>query len=157
MDYVFDTSTLSAIFRHYFIDQFPSFWEKFSTAIEEQRIGSVREVMNEIFQLKRNDELECWTKINRTFFHDPTSEELKFITTIYNVRHFQNNLEKKKLLHGGPFADPFIIAKEKIENASVITQERLTENGARIPNICQHFNIHFLDLKGFLQSEKWVF
>ncbi len=116
MDYIFDTNTLTAIFRHYFIDQFPSFWEKFDTAIANHRICSVREVLNEIRQLKRDDELEHWSNENRKFFCDPIAEELSFITQIYSVKHFQNNLEKKKLLHGGPFADPFIIAKAKIEN-----------------------------------------
>lgn len=157
MDYVFDTNTLTAIFRHYYVDQFPSFWDKFNTAISNQRICSVREVLNEIKELKRKDELENWSKENRNFFNDPTPDELKFITKIYCVKHFQNNLEKKKLLHGGPFADPFIIAKAMIDNATVVTQEQFRENGAKIPNICHHFNISYLDLKGFLNSEKWVF
>jgi hypothetical protein len=157
MNYVFDTSTLTAIFRHYFVDQFPSFWEKFNIALNEERICSVREVLNEIRELKRNDELEHWSKENRSFFHDPTPDELAFITTIYSVKHFQNNLARKKLLHGGSFADPFVIAKAKIENATVVAQEKFTENAAGIPNICHHFNIPCLDLKGFLESEKWVF
>jgi len=29
MDYVIDTNTLTGIFRHYFVDRFRSFWEKF--------------------------------------------------------------------------------------------------------------------------------
>ena len=157
MDYVFDTSTLTAIFRHYYMDQFPSFWERYNTAVEENRICSVREVLNEIKQLKRDDELENWSKGNRAFFHDPTPDELAFITNIYSVKHFQNNLEKKKLLHGGPFADPFIIAKAKAENGTVVTQEQFTENGSRIPNICHYFNVSYLDLKGFLESEEWIF
>lgn len=157
MDYVFDTSTLTAIFRHYFVDQFPSFWEKFNTALDEQRLCSVREVLNEIKQLNRNDELDKWSKENRTFFHDPSSDELAFITKIYSVKHFQNNLEKKKLLHGGPFADPFIIAKAQIETATVITEEKVTVNGTRIPNICNHFKVPYLHLKGFLESERWIF
>ncbi len=157
MDYVFDTSTLTAIFRHYFVDRFPSFWERFNTAIEEQRICSVREVLNEIKELKRDDELENWSRKNREFFHDPTLDELNYITQIYSVKHFQGNLEKKKLLHGGPFADPFVIAKAKVENATVIVQEKFTENAARMPNICHHFEIPYLDLKGFLESEEWIF
>jgi hypothetical protein len=157
MDYVFDNNTLTAIFRHYYVDQFPSFWEKFNRAKGNNRICSVREVVNEIKELKRDDELEKWIKVNREFFHDPSSKELVFIGEIYRVKHFQNNIEKKKILHGGPFADPFIIAKAKIEDAIVITQEHFRENGAQIPNICDHFHIEYMDLKGFLSRENWVF
>lgn len=157
MDYIFDNNTLTAIFRHYFADQFPSFWGKFNEFKEKNQICSVREVLNEIRLLKRNDALENWAKTNRNFFHDPTVEELEFITQIYIVRHFQNNLGKKQLLHGGPFADPFIIAKARVENATVVTQEQFAENAAKIPNICKHFEIVCLDLQGFLKRENWVF
>lgn len=157
MDYIIDTNTLTAIFRHYFVDRFPSFWEKFNAMKMQGRICSVREVSNEIKQMKRDDNLEHWAKENRDFFHDPSPEELKFITEIYRVKHFLENLEKKKLLHGGPFADPFIIAKASVEKSVVLTQEQYKENGTKIPNICRYFDIQYLDLQGFLRKEKWVF
>ena len=157
MDYVIDTNTLTAIFRHYFVDRFPSFWEKFNEMRTKERICSVREVFNEIREMKRDDDLEYWAKDNRDFFHDPTPRELEFITEIYRVNHFRQNLERKKLLHGGPFADPFIIAKASVEGAIVVTQEQYKEGGTKIPNICHHFNIEYFDLKGLLRQEKWVF
>ncbi len=55
------------------------------------------------------------------------------------------------------FADPFIIAKARIEDAVVVTQEEFKENGVKIPNICNHFHISCLDLEGFLKSEAWIF
>ncbi len=35
--------------------------------------------------------------------------------------------------------------------------EKFTPNAARIPNICQHFNVHCLDLRGFMTKEGWDF
>ena len=113
--------------------------------------------LNEIKVLNRDDSLEKWAKVHRGFFKDPTPEELQFITAIFNVPHFRQNLARKKLLHGGAYADPFIIAKAKVDNATVITQEKLKPNGSQIPAICQHFDILYLDLEGFLKKENWVF
>jgi len=89
-------------------------------------------------------------------FHNFGTPALVFITEIYKVKHFQNNLEKKKLLRSGPFADPFIIAKAMIEKATIVTMEKFTRNGVRIPYLYRHFKIAFLNLEGFLNIENWV-
>ncbi len=157
MDYVFDNNTLTAIFRHYYYDRFPTFWSKFNQLISENRICSVREVRREIEILRRGDSLEEWMKQHTEFFETPDIEELNFITEIYKIPHFQQNMEMKKRLKGGPFADPFIIAKAKTENAYVVTQEQYKDNAAKIPNICQYFNIACTDLEGFLKKEDWIF
>ena len=76
---------------------------------------------------------------------------------IYSIPHFQHNLERKKLLKGGYFADPFIIAKAKVVNGIVVTEEALRDNAAKIPNICKHFDIGCVSLEGFLLNEDWKF
>lgn len=157
MKYVIDTNSLSAIFGHYYFERFPSFWERFNALIHNNDIISVREVRREISEQKRDDALEKWTKENTEFFQDPTNKELSFITEIYSIRHFRNNLEKRKLLKGGAFADPFIIAKATNNSATVITQERYKNNSAKIPNICEHFKINCIDLEGLLINENWEF
>jgi len=133
MTYVFDTNTLTAIFRHYYYDRFPSFWEKFNSLKHEKRTISVREVKREIETLKRDDALEKWIKENTEFFEDPSVNELKFVTEIYKVKHFQQNLGKKQLLHGGAFADPFIIAKAKMIPGIVVTQEKKKKTALKYP------------------------
>lgn len=157
MKYVFDNNTLTAIFRHYYYDRFPSFWNKFNKLVENKIIISVREVRREIESLNRGDNLDVWLKNNPDFFEIPTAKELQFITTIYSVKHFQQNLEQKRLLHGGAFADPFIIAKAKINSTIVVTQEQFKDNATKIPNICGHFDIECTDLEGFLKRENWKF
>jgi hypothetical protein len=157
MKYIFDNNTLTAIFRHYYRDSFPSFWRLFNTMIVDENILSVREVHNEIKDYSRKDELEAWAKTNAYFFVDPTTEELEFITQIYNVPHFSNSISQQKLLRGGPFADPFLIAKAYVEQGTVITLEKLKPNATKIPNICEHFKIPCIDLQGFLKQKKWSF
>jgi hypothetical protein len=35
--------------------------------------------------------------------------------------------------------------------------ERFKPNAVKIPNICKHFEIPYLDLEGFMEKEGWVF
>jgi hypothetical protein len=123
----------------------------------EGNICSVREVNNEIKRLTRKDELEVWAKNHPDFFLDPTPAELAFITRIYSVQHFLNSISQQKLLRGGPFADPFIIAKAYEEHGTVVTQEKFVPNAAKIPNICAHFKIPCINLQEFLKIQKWTF
>jgi hypothetical protein len=118
---------------------------------------SVREVHNEIKNFARKDELETWAKNHPDFFRDPTPAELAFITQIYSVPHFLNSISQQKLLKGGPFADPFVIAKAHEEHGTVVTQERLMPNAAKIPNICDHFKIPCVNLQEFLKAQNWSF
>ena len=157
MIYVFDSSSLSNILNHYYQDRFPSFWEKFNEIVNQGNLISVREIRNELTGKFDDDTIETLVKHNRIFFSDPTNEELSFITQIYSVNHFQHNLDKKKILSGGFFADPFVIAKAWKEKGTVVTEEDYKEHGAKIPNICRHFDILCTKLEGFLKEVDWKF
>jgi hypothetical protein len=80
-----------------------------------------------------------------------------FVARIYAVNHFQQNIEQQKLLKGGRNADPFVIAKAAVEDRAVVTMEILKPNAAKIPNICQHFNVRCFSLEEFMAAEGWVF
>jgi len=73
------------------------------------------------------------------------------------VQHFQAMIRKKERLKGKPVADPFVIAKAKISGVWVVTQEKLKENAAQIPNVCKHFEIPCINLEGFMEKENWTF
>ena len=98
-----------------------------------------------------------WSKDNRELFALPSTEEMEFVNEIFLVNHFQTLIRKKERLEGKPVADPFVIAKARIENALLVTQETLRENAAKIPNVCQHFDIKYTSLEGFMEKEGWQF
>jgi len=150
-------NSLSNILNHYYRDQFPSFWEKFDGMIQNGNVISVREAKFELKGKFDDNTIEILKRHNANFFEDPIIEELAFVTEIYSIPHFQQNLDKKKLLQGGYFADPFIIAKAKLKEAVVVTEESRPKNGARIPNICDYFGIKRENLQGFLIQENWRF
>src|SRR5207244_12953235 len=98
-----------------------------------------------------------WAKQHTELFATPTAAEGEFVTRIYSVTHFQQNIEQQKLLKGGRNADPFVIAKAAIEGRTVVTMERLRTNAVKIPNICQHFRVRCLSLEEFMEEEGWQF
>jgi hypothetical protein len=155
--YVFDTNSLSNVLNHYYRDRFPSFWEKFDEMVDNKKVISVREARLELKGKFDDATIDRLKVHNDDFFEEPGVEELAFVTEIYSVSHFRQNLDKKKLLQGGYFADPFIIAKARIKGAIVVTEEDRPQNGVRIPNICDHFGIGCEKLEGFLVREDWRF
>jgi len=156
MIYVFDSSPLIDLFKHYYPDCFPSLWENFDALILEQRIISVREVRNELERW--NDRLSDWVKNHRELFLTPTYDELNFVTEIFKETHFQSLVRQKTITQGKPVADPFVIAKaQALEEGCVVTQEIYKPGSAQIPNVCEHFDTPCMNLEAFMKNEKWRF
>ncbi|MFH1068970.1 MAG: DUF4411 family protein, partial [Candidatus Glassbacteria bacterium] len=66
-------------------------------------------------------------------------------------------IRNKERLSGKPVADPFVIAKAKINNCIVVTNEHFKPNAATIPNVCHHFRVKCMNLEAFMESEGWTF
>jgi hypothetical protein len=73
------------------------------------------------------------------------------------VPHFQQNIERQKLLKGGRNADPFVIARAAVAQCPVVSMEQFKDNAAKIPNICRHFGVECLSLEQFMEREGWEF
>lgn len=154
--YVIDSGPLIDLFRHYYRKRFPSLWDQFDQMIEDGRLTSTREVFNEL--QGQGDELADWCKANRHVFVTPSTEELATVREIFYVEHFQAMIRKRERLQGKPVADPFVIARAKcLEDGCVITSEKNAPNAARIPNVCQYFEVDCTDLEGFMERENWRF
>jgi hypothetical protein len=154
--YVFDNSPLSALFKNYYRGVFQTLWQGFDDLVASGQILSTREVLREIEE-SSIQELRTWAADHKDIFATPTAEEAAFVARIYAVQHFQHNIEAKKLLKGGHNADPFVIARAAITGSTVVTMERLKDNAAKIPNICQHFDVECLTLEEFMEAEGWTF
>lgn len=156
MIYVFDNSPLSALFRNYYKNRFPSLWEQFDDVIEQGRVTSTREVLREI-EDSAISTLRNWCVDNKDIFTTPDSNEGAFVSQIFSVPHFQQNIEQRKLYKGGRNADPFVIAKASTIKGTVVTLEEMKPNAAKIPNICAHFGIRCISLEEFMEEEEWMF
>jgi len=156
LSYIFDTSAFSQLFRNYYRGRFPTLWGQFDSLVQAGSITATREVAREI-EDGPVATLRDWAKGQKPLFPSPAAEEGAFVSKIFAVRHFQQVIEQKKLLKGGKNADPFVIARAAVLEATVVTIEGKPKNGAKIPNICEHFKIDCVSLEGFMEREDWSF
>ena len=154
MIYVFDSCAFITLFTNFYESRFPSLWQDFDALVSERRIVSVREVRRELEG--HSTRLSDWVRRYRELFVTPTADELKFVTEIFRVAHFQTLIRKQERLQGKPVADPFVIACARaLGGGCVVTQEVKRPNAAKIPNVCEHFGIPCLDLEAFMEAEDW--
>ncbi len=156
MIYVADTSSL-IVLKNYYRTTFPSLWSGLEQMVANGTLVSTREVFNELHAYNDADYVQVWAKANNTIFATPTNEELQFVASIFQVQHFHALIGSRQTLKGTPVADPFVIAAAAIKNATVVTQERLKPHAAKIPNVCEHFGISYIDLEGFMTAQNWNF
>lgn len=149
MIYVFDSCSFIDLFREY--DKESNVIQNFNRLILENKIISVREVYKEIF--KSNDDVAFWAKKNKHIFEIPELEEFFYVSEIFQVNHFKMMIRRQQILLGTPVADPFLIAKTRFLDACLITNEKYAKNGAKIPNVCNHFNVKYLNLDEFITKE----
>lgn len=160
MDYALDSNTLSQIYRFYYKDTFPGFWDRFHELVSSGRAGSVSEVEAEMLRFWGLDTAVRELKGLLTgFFATPSHEEQEFVARIFGVPHFRNLLNVKAIEKGTPVADPFLIAKAGVSEGkmSVVTEEAFSPNAAKIPNVCEHFEIECISLQQLMEREGWRF
>lgn len=154
--FVFDTSSCRVL-RNYYPDRFPTFWTHFEEAISAGGVVSVREVYNELEQQLPGSWLWHWVKRHRQMFVTPTPEETAFVAEILAVPHFDMLVTETQRLKGQPVADPFVIASAKVRGGTVVTEELKKKHAAKIPNVCEHFQIPCVNMEGFLVQNSWQF
>ena len=157
MIYVIDTSSLSVL-KTYYKGVFGSFWIHFDNLVTEGRLISVKEALKESDKNIDSEHLQQWITSNKSIFLPPRSkQETEFLREIFAVPHFKQLIPQKHLLTNKPVADPFVIAAAKVRNGCVVTEEKNKTGAAKIPNVCDHFNIQWTNIEGMMKKEKWNF
>ena len=156
MIYVFDTSSIRSL-QHFYSSVFKTIWDGLDGLVQQQNLISTREVWNELGRQKVSADVLAWAKHNKQIFTTPNAAELQFVAQIFQIKHFQSLIGEQQRLKGTPVADPFIIACAKIKNGTVVTEEQLKPNAAKIPNVCAHFKVPCIDLEKFMQQQGWTF
>lgn len=156
MIYVFDTSSIRSL-QHFYPSVFKTIWDGLDTLIQQKTLISTREVWNELERQNISADVLAWAKQNKQIFTTPNAAELQFVAQILQIKHFQSLIGEQQRLKGTPVADPFVIACAKIKGGTVVTEEQLKPNAAKIPNVCAHFNVPCIDLERFMQQQGWAF
>ena len=165
MHYILDAGFF-VLSRDYYPNTFASFWVELDKLIMSQSISSVDEVKDEIKKYggEQNHLLE-WIDKHKSIFTTPTLDEQLNVKKILQTSNFEKILDKKKMLQGGAFADPFVIAKAMTVGGTVVTREQLSptnkkgkiQGSPKIPDICQHFSVPCLSPKEFMKTQGWSF
>jgi hypothetical protein len=149
--YVFDTGPF-ILLKHYPEKTFKSFWDNLNTLLEEGQVMSVSEVLREL----EPDVVYGWATKQKELFPKPDVEEQSLVIEI--LKKHPELVKQKNLLSGKPVADPFVIAKAKLLNASVVTVESYKPNAHNIPNICDEMGIRWQQgLLAVMEEEGWIF
>jgi hypothetical protein len=132
---------------------FVSLWQALEESVEVGVLTSVDEVLKEL--QKSDGTITQWAKERREMFTRPSLEEQRIVLDI--VTRFPDVMKKKNLLMGIPEADPFLIAKASVKGYTVMTMERKKPNAAKIPNICEHYEVSCVNLFEFFARQGWRF
>lgn len=154
--YVFDTSSM-IVWKNFYPDAFTSLWNKIDEAAASGMISSVREVLNELEQRSDSDAVLSWAHNNRHVFLIPSEEEQEAVVRILGVSHFQQMISQQAILKGTPVADPFVVAAALVRGRTVVTEELMKPNAAKIPNVCMHFGVRCINLAQFMAEQRWAF
>ncbi len=156
MIYVFDTGSLSKL-KHFYPTVFQSVWTGLDSLIQSELMISTREVWNEMQNGQPHPSTTAWLKQRQQIFKVPSGPELLFVAEIFKVPHFRTLIGEKEQLRGTPVADPFVIAIAKIRGGTVVTEELYKPKAAKIPNVCEHFQVPCITLEQFMSEQSWRF
>lgn len=156
MIYVVDTSSF-VVLKNYYPGTFATLWGRINKLAADGTLVSVREVFRELQSYNDSDFIQDWAKEHRPIFAPPASAELAIVQQILAIPHFQTLIGTQAILKGTPVADPFLVAAAVVNGATVVTEEKLKPNAAKIPNVCARFGVACLDLQGFMADQGWTF
>jgi hypothetical protein len=157
MDYLLDTNIfIEAKRRYYGMDICPGFWDWLDHAHSRGIVASVTSVCDELRE--GNDELAKWAK-DRTgagwflSIDDVATQQYfaEIVRYVQSLPYTQAALDEFLRV-----ADPWLIAKARVMDATVVTHETYDPNARRkipIPNICRNFGLSCLDTFDLLRAD----
>jgi len=151
--YCFDTSAfLDGWVRYYPPDTFPGLWENVAGMADAGELVSPDEVLTELE--KKDDSILAWAKAHRAMFC-PLDEPVQLATQRV-LAQFPRLVNTQK---GRDRADPFVIALAIVRGAVIVTGERNfgVPERPRIPLVCNHFRIEFIDFLQLIRRKSWQF
>jgi hypothetical protein len=152
MIYCLDANTLiEAKNLHYSMDFCPAFWEMVKNENSKGQIFSIDFIAKEL--ARGNDELADWAKRNKKIFIETSDIETQmvYIEIVNDVNENYSEVEARKFLD---VADPWLIAKCKTMDATLVTKEVFARGAkkVKIPNICEKFGVKYMQTHEMIRA-----
>jgi uncharacterized protein DUF4411 len=154
--YVLDSGVFR-VMQNYYPAQFKTFWADLERLVSGGRVVSVEEVSKEIDRVVQEQHVLDWRDQHKGLFTPPTEAEMAIVADIFKVPQFLGLVKKRNRTQGLPVADPWVIAKAKVLGGCVVTTEVRAQNGAKIPNVCDHFGVDVTNPTGMFEQEGWKY
>ncbi len=137
----------------YPLDVFQSFWLKVKNLSENGTIVSIDKVKKEIFDnASHQDELKLWCGSNlpTDFFFDTASVLNNYISIVSWANSMTDHYTPNAIqeFFETDLADPWLIAFAMSNNWTIVTYEKSEPNIKRkikIPEVCNHFNVRYIN------------
>lgn len=164
--YLLDTNFFIQAHRSYYpLDVVESFWERTRELARDGHIISIDKVKKEIYdKSSHEDELEIWCDDNleKQFFHG-TDEALPYyiqiVQWVNSMRHQYKDSAIEEFLQAD-LADPWLVAYAMKENLVIVTYEKSAPEAkkrVKIPEVCSHFGVRFVDTIEMMRELKSKF
>lgn len=147
--------------RYYAFDLVPSFWTFLDSAFAGTDVRSIDMVYAEL--ANGTDELADWVKARQSssVFLDVSDTATQGVYgTIVNALNASTNYKPPGIAHFLSGADPWIVAKAKVINATVVTHELYDPAcKKRVPlgNVCHDHGVPFINTFDFLRTRGITF
>jgi hypothetical protein len=152
MRYSLDASSIiQAWTNRYPVDVFPRFWEDLDGLIQCGDLRASEEVYAEI--KRKEDGLFEWIQRRDRLVMPIDEATQEAVTEILAAHPFL--VEEKK---GRSGADPFVIALAKVNDLTVVTEEKPSPNATRrpkIPDVCGAYGIRHTNVLGVIRENGW--
>jgi hypothetical protein len=147
--YVLDANVfIEASRRYYAFDLAPVFWENLIRYAQEDKIKSIDRVKQELDRGK--DELSEWANhdFHEAFVSTNDSSVINVFKEIMIWVDSQKQFSPAAKADFAQGADGWLVAYAKVHNCVVVTHETISAEAKRtvpIPNVCQAFDVSFVD------------
>jgi hypothetical protein len=141
--------------QYYRLDTFPVFWSWLDSSLTSGPLASIKRIRDEL--LKGKDELAEWIDARKSFPYflpvndEPTQSRFAEISTWVMGQPYTPRAQFDFLAGG----DPWLIAKALTTRGTVVTLETYEPkrlNKVKIPNVCHHFNVSYINTFDLLQQ-----
>jgi hypothetical protein len=137
----------------YAFDIVPRFWTWVDEMFAQGTVYSSIMVFHEL--VEGSDELSVWVKNRRgrSIFVEPSEEVQSCLAEIAALVNSSYEPQQAQSFLDG--ADPWVIARSKIDAATVVTQEApvgISSKKVKIPNICTAFGVPYINTYGMMRE-----
>ena len=156
--YCIDTSSLVNLRLWRPSKRCPEVWKKLDVLIRQGRLIAPKQVLEELQE--RDDALLKWARKRRQKLFRRTSREL--VGRVQKiVTRFRDLVDQDQPTKD---ADPFVVAlaleernRTLGEELCVVTEEKYRPGNARIPHVCEAYQLKYLTIHQMFLFEKWEF